>query len=57
MVGNASAANVHAAQPQQRAGGVQFIGAHHQAAGENPDRPLKDTHVYVQFKAGYTLFL
>lgn len=42
----------------QGAGGiVEIIWMHHQAAWKNTDSALKNAHVYVHFKAVYTLAL
>jgi len=40
---------------QYLTGFVQIISPHHQTARQYADRSFKDAHVYVHFKAVYTL--
>ena len=42
----------------QGAGGIgEIIGVNHQAAGENANTTFQNAHIYVHFKAVYTLAL
>ena len=48
---------MHTVFTQDAAGVVQFVRAHHKTAWQNTNRAFKNAHIYVQFKAVYTLVL
>jgi len=57
QIGSGAVVHVDAIVAQGRGGIVPIVGMHHQAAGENADAALEDAHIYVHFKAVYTLAL
>ena len=52
-----SAIHVDPVVPKRPCGAIIIALPHHQAARENTDGTFENTHIYVHFKAVYTLAL